>query len=42
MKRPGRALVLSVVVFAIAAFGITDLNAICGAPGILTASNFGG
>lgn len=42
MRRLGRAFVLSVLVLAVVAFGVNDLNAICGIPGIVAASAFAG
>ena len=42
MRRLRRVVVLSMLLLAIGAFGVTDSGAICGAPGIVAASAFGG
>lgn len=42
MRRFSRVLVMCVLVLAVASFGITDLGAICGNPGMVAASAVGG
>ncbi|HVQ35629.1 MAG TPA: hypothetical protein VMT33_06420 [Candidatus Bathyarchaeia archaeon] len=42
MKRPGRVAILSILVLGLAGFGANDLRAVCGVPGIVTSSSFGG
>jgi hypothetical protein len=42
MGRLLRVAVISVLVLAVGAFGINDLNAICGFPGLVSASVFAG
>jgi hypothetical protein len=42
MRRFFRVFAMCVLVLAVGAFGINDLNALCGNPGMVAASAFGG
>ena len=42
MRHPSRGSVFAFLALAIVAFGVTNVRAICGVPGIVTSSAFGG